>query len=337
MTTVSGNDVTISAVDIVGSTQGLIIRIPTANSSDTLDTASSIILAYFGVNTNDYDGDSINLKLYNDSPYIITLSPGTGITLFPTNNDTILPQASHTYLLIKTSGTTLDCYTTSNSNAPNTTGISLASGNIITGSTLNIGTEVTMSGDATINAAGTLTLANTSVVPGPYILSDITVDSKGRITNISSGQTSIKTFCINGPTSPIDITTTISYTDLTSYYTPTLDLDTYTYLNGEITILSSGTYLVSYTMQFNSNGNFGSITGTFQTRITKNGIGIDASVTQSSLQRLAGTNNACNNSKVYQVVCSVNDVLVLQYSQLNTSTTAQLTQDQTTITIERLK
>lgn len=337
MTSVSGNNVIITSTDIVGSTQGLIIRTPTTNSSDTLDTASSIILSYFGVNNSEYDGDSFFLRIYNNSSFIIMLGPGTGITIFPTSTDTILPQACHTYLLVKLSGTTISCYVTANANSSNTTGISLTNGNIIVGSSTGIGTSVAMSSDATIVSSGALTLANTAVTPASYTLSNVTVDSKGRITNASSGYPNIKTFVTGGPTASISITTTTAYTTITTYSTPTFDSDTYSYSTGVITILVAGTYQVSYTMQFNSNGNGGSATGTFQTRLIRNGTGIDATVTQASFQRLAGNNNACNNSKVYQITCSVNDTISLQYAQLNTTTLARLTQDQTVITFERIK
>lgn len=60
----------------------------------------------------------------------------------------------------------------------------LTDGHIYVGNSSNIATDVSLSGDATINDTGVLTLANTSVTPSSYNYpTSLTIDSKGRITS----------------------------------------------------------------------------------------------------------------------------------------------------------
>lgn len=187
MSTIPGNNVTLTAAQIVGSTSSLIVRTPTANSNDTLDTASNIILTFYGLNDSTYDGDSFYLEIYNDSLFSITLNPGTGITMYPTSVDLILPQIVRTYIFIKTSGSTLNMYLTSSAVAYNQTGTTLAQNNIFVGNSSNIATAVPMSGDATINSSGALTLATVNGSPASTTLSSITTNAKGLVTTNTTG------------------------------------------------------------------------------------------------------------------------------------------------------
>ncbi len=76
----------------------------------------------------------------------------------------------------------------------------LATANIFVGNAGGVATGVALSGDASISAAGALTLVNTTVLPGANY-TKVTVDSKGRITSATS---------INAA----DVTTALTYTPL---------------------------------------------------------------------------------------------------------------------------
>lgn len=80
----------------------------------------------------------------------------------------------------------------------------LSNGNILVGNGSNVATAVAVSGDATLNNTGVLTLANSGVTAGTY--NSVTVDGKGRVTGGTLG-TTISSL---GVTTPITNTGTAS-------------------------------------------------------------------------------------------------------------------------------
>lgn len=64
----------------------------------------------------------------------------------------------------------------------------LEDGRIFIGSGLGVPQSVLVSGDGALSNTGVFTLSNTTVLPGAYVLPNVFVDSKGRITNITGSQ-----------------------------------------------------------------------------------------------------------------------------------------------------
>jgi hypothetical protein len=101
--------------------------------------------------------------------------------------------STHTFNIPNSSGSNRGLLTSSDWNTfNNKLSSTLTSAYIFVGNASNIATGVAMSGDATINNSGALTLATVNSNVGTFTYATITVDAKGRITSATNGTGAIQ-------------------------------------------------------------------------------------------------------------------------------------------------
>ncbi len=164
MSTISGNNYTYLAADIVNSVGQLIIRTPTATSADILPTATSLITLFTGSDIAANVGQSLTFSIYNDSSFNISVSSNTGITFVSVVSDVIFPNAVRTYTVVQTAVSTALVYIIGNSpaNPAVDTTLYLDNNKIYVGGSNNVAVGVAMSGDVNIVASGATSLVATS-------------------------------------------------------------------------------------------------------------------------------------------------------------------------------
>lgn len=100
MTDIHGNNAIYTGDIIYSSTEYVVNRYPTEDTTDYFDNASNIMYSWLAANDSERIGESIIFRVKNNSDFIINVEPGEGVNMI---SDRITPKTTVSYLIAKQS------------------------------------------------------------------------------------------------------------------------------------------------------------------------------------------------------------------------------------------